>query len=118
MPSTKEHGWNISSSVLISWITIGGAAWLFAKPILVNAVSDAMGEEIQQAVSASVNPINSAFVALLQRDINMTRKEIAALKFRQRKAVGWTADDAISLTEMEIELDALLGAKAALESVE
>ncbi len=114
--NVKEHGLNISASVIVSWITIGAFAWIFAKPMLISSVSTALAEDIKQTVSAQVAPINGAFVALLQRDINATKKEIAALKFRQRKVINWTEDEAEYLAEKEIELDALLEAKKALET--
>ena len=116
MTTSKEHGFNISASVVVSWITIGAFLWLVAKPLLVQSVSIAMADEIKQTVATEVAPLNGAFVALLQRDINATKKEIAGLEYRQRRAVDWTADDAELLAEKEIELDALLEAKAALES--
>ena len=115
-PDVKGHSLNISASVIVSWITIGAFAWIFAKPMLISSVSVALAEDIKQTVAAEVAPINGAFVALLQRDINATRKEIAALRFRQRQNDNWTADDAELLAELEIGLDALLEAKAALEA--
>lgn len=115
MTSRKEHGINISASVIVSWITIGAFLWLVAKPLLVSSVSAAMSDEIRQTVAAQIAPLNGAFVALLQRDVNATKKEIAALKYRQRRATDWSPDDAVYLADKEIELDALLKAKAALE---
>jgi len=51
---------------------------------------------------------------LLQRDINATKKEMAALRFRQRQDDNWTVDDAEYLADLEIQLDALEMAKAEL----
>jgi len=115
MVAMKEHSFNISASVIVSWITIGAFAWFFAEPILVASVSEALAEDINEAVSEQVAPINGAFVALLQRDINATKKEIATLKFRQRRNETWTAEDAVDLADKEIELAALQEAKKALE---
>ena len=61
-----------------------------------------------------MDPINDAFVALLQRDINATKKDIAALKFRQRQDEDWTVDDAEYLADLDIQLAALEEAKKAL----
>ncbi len=116
MTPKSEHGLNISTSVIISWLTIGTFAWLFAEPLLVSAVSSALADDIKQTVADSVAPINGAFIALLVRDINATKREIAALKFRQRKATDWTADDATYLADKEIELAALESAKDSLET--
>lgn len=116
MTTKKEQSFNISTSVLVSWITIGAFMWLFAEPFLIGAVSAALADEIKQTVAQEVAPLNGAFVALLQRDINSTKKEIAALKFRQRQADDWRAADAEELAGEEIELEALLEAKAALEN--
>lgn len=115
MATNKEHGINISASVVVSWIGVGAFAWLFAEPLLMQTVSAALAEDLKQMVSQEVAPINGAFVALLQRDINATRREIAALKYRQRRNENWVSDDVKYLTNKEIELDALIEAKAALE---
>ena len=116
MASNKEHGINISTSVIISWLTIGTFAWLFAEPLLVSAVSSALAEDIKQTVDQAVAPINGAFIALLQRDINATTREIAALQFRQRRQQDWTSKDATYLADKQLELKALEAAKASLEA--
>lgn len=116
MTTGKEHGINISASVIVSWITIGAFMWLFAKPLLVNSVSAALADEIKQTVANEIAPLNGAFVALLQRDMNTTKKEIAALKFRQRSEQDWRVADAKELVEKEIELEALKAAKEALQN--
>jgi len=118
MVISKEQSLHISSSVVVSWITIGAFLWLVAEPLLVNSVSAALAEDISQTVSAEVAPINHAFIALLQRDINSCKKEIAALKFRQQHLVNgeWTSADAEHLAEKIIELEALVEAKQALVS--
>jgi len=114
--SQKEHSINISTSVIISWLTIGGFAWLFAEPLLVNAVSAALADDIKQTVDESVAPINGAFIALLVRDINNTKREIAALNFRKDHRQDWTAKDAGHLADLEIDLAALEAAKKSLET--
>ena len=115
-PDVKGHSINISASGIVSWIGVATFAWLFAKPLLISSVSVALADDIKQTVAAQVAPINGAFVALLQRDINATKKEIATLEFRERTNEDWTSDDAEYLAEKEIELDALLSAKKALEA--
>ena len=115
MASNKEHGINITTSVIVSWLTIGAFAWLFAEPLLVSAVSTALADDIKQTVAQAVAPINGAFIALLQRDINTTTREIAALEFRQQRPQDWTADDATYLADKKLELKALEAAKMSLE---
>lgn len=116
MAAGKDHSINISASVIVSWLGIAAFAWLFAEPLLMNTVSVALAADIKQTVAQELAPINGAFIALLQRDINVTRKEIAAFKYRQRRSDNWTQDDAETLVDKEIELGALVEAKAALET--
>jgi hypothetical protein len=107
----KERGVRIGINQLVTYCTLIPVFWFILQPILVNAMS----EDIKAIVADQTEPINNAFVALLQRDINATRKEIAALKFRQRSDDEWSEADAEYLADLEIQLDALLDAKEALE---
>ena len=113
---TKERGIRIGVNQIITYAGLVPIFWFVIQPILVNALAEEMQESIKQTVATEVAPINNAFVALLQRDINATRKDIAALKFRQRSDAGaWSAEDAAYLADLEIQLDALEEAKAALQ---
>ena len=114
---TKERGIRLGINQIVTYATLVPIFWFVAQPILVDALAEEMQESIKQTVATEVSPINNAFVALLQRDINATRKDIAALKFRQRTdAEEWTADDAVYLADLEIQLDALEEAKDALQA--
>lgn len=108
---TKEQGIRIGINQVITYATLLPILWFIGQPILVSALAD----DIKASVKQEVAPLNAAFVALLQRDVNKVRKDIAALRFRQRRADDWTSDDAIYLADLEIELEALREAKAALE---
>lgn len=112
---TKEQGVHISIAAVLSWLPLIPVFWFLVKPVLISAVSEAVASDIQEQVSKEVAPINNAFVALLQRDINATKKEIAAERFRQRSDDTWEQDDAEYLADLEIQLDALEEAKAALQ---
>ncbi len=112
---TKERGIRIGINQIITYAGLVPIFWFIIQPILVSALAEEMQESIKQTVATEVAPINNAFVALLQRDINATRKDIAALKFRERQAVDWTAEDAAYLADLDIQLDALEEAKAALQ---
>lgn len=112
---TKERGIRLGINQIVTYAGLVPIFWFIIQPILVNALAEEMQESIKQTVAAEVAPIGIAFVALLQRDINATRKDIAALKFRQRQATDWTVDDAEYLADLEIQLDALEEAKAALQ---
>ena len=115
MSTVKERGIRIGVNQIVTYATLVPILWFVAQPILISAVSTAMAEDIQKTVQASVEPINNAFVALLQRDINSTKKEMAGLRFRQRQATDWTAEDAEYLADLSIQLDALEEAKEALQ---
>jgi outer membrane murein-binding lipoprotein Lpp len=112
---TKEQGQRMTLTAILSYLPLIPIFWFVLKPILVGSVSEAMAGEVRNTVQEEVSPINNAFVALLQRDINKTRKDIAALKYRQRRADDWTEEDASYLAELEIELEALREAVAALK---
>ncbi len=107
---TRDQGIRIGISQIITYATLMPILWFVAQPILVNA----MAEDIKLTVQQELAPMNNAFVALLQRDVNKVRKDIAALRFRQRRAEDWDSEDALYLADLEIELEALREAMAAL----
>jgi hypothetical protein len=108
---TREQGVRIGINQAITYTTLVPILWFIGQPILVNALAD----DIKIAVQEQVAPMNAAFVALLQRDINGVRKSIAMLKFRQYQEDDWTSDDARELAELDIELEALREAMSALK---
>ena len=111
MSTVKERGIRIGVNQIVTYATLIPIFWFIGQPLLVAALA----EDIKQTVATQVEPISNAFVALLQRDINATKKDIAALKFRHRQDEDWTVDDAEYLADLEIQLDALEEAKAALQ---
>ena len=110
MSTAKEQGIRIGINQLVTYLTLIPIFWFILQPLILNS----MAEDIKAIVAEEAEPINNAFVALLQRDINATRKEIAALRFRQRTDDEWMEDDALYLADLEIELAALEEAKEAL----
>jgi hypothetical protein len=110
----KEAGIRIGANQLVTYAILIPVFWFILQPLLV----DAMAEDIKAIVSEQIAPVNNAFVALLQRDINTTRKDMAALRFRRDNPPvdDWTADDALYLADLEIQMDALEEAKAALQA--
>lgn len=112
---TAEHVYRMSLSGFVTASIVIGILWTFAEPVIIRSVSASMSEIITDTVKQQVRPLNTAFVALLQRDINKVKKDIAALKYRQRRNDSWTANDASYLADLEIELDALNEAMKALK---
>jgi hypothetical protein len=98
-------------STIASLAVVTPVLWYLGKPL----ISEALAEDFKDIAQQQAAPIKSAFSVLLTRDINSLRKEIAALKFRQRQDTDWTADDAEYLADLEIELEALKEAKEKLE---
>jgi hypothetical protein len=98
-------------STVASLAVVIPVLWYVGKPL----ISSALAEDFKEIAQQQAQPIKSAFSVLLTRDINSLRKEIAALKFRQRQDTDWTSDDAEYLTDLEIELEALKEAKEQLE---
>ena len=113
---TKERGIRLGINQIVTYAGLVPIVWFIIQPILVDALAEEMQESIKQTVAAEVSPINNAFVALLQRDINATKKDIAALEFRERQGTDWTSEDAAYLADLEIQLDALEEAKSALQA--
>jgi hypothetical protein len=99
-------------STVASLAVVIPVLWYVGKPL----ISDALAEDFKQIAQDQAQPIKSAFSVLLTRDINSLRKEIAALKFRQRQDTDWVEDDAEYLTDLEIELEALQEARAELKT--
>lgn len=110
MSTAKEQGIRIGINQLVTYLTLIPIFWFVLQPLILNS----MAEDIKSIVAEEAEPINNAFVALLQRDINATRKEIAALEFRERTDDEWMEEDALYLADLEIELAALEEAKSAL----
>lgn len=110
--TAKEQGIRIGINQLVTYLTLIPIFWFILQPLILNS----MAEDIKGIVAEQSEPINNAFVALLQRDINATRKEIAALKFRQRTDDNWVEEDALYLADLEIELAALEEAKSFLQA--
>lgn len=110
--TVKARGIRIGINQLVTYLTLIPIFWFILQPLLM----DAMAEDIKEIVSQQIEPINNGFVVLIQRDINATRRDIAALKFRQRDDdETWTQDDALYLADLEIQLAALEEAKSALQ---
>ena len=114
----KEAAGRIGVNQIITYAGLVPIFWFIIQPVLIDALAEEMQETIKQTVSTEVAPINNAFVALLQRDINATRKEMAALRFRRDNPPvdDWTAEDASYLADLEIQIDALEEAKSALQA--
>lgn len=112
----KEAGIRIGVNQIITYAGLVPIFWFIIQPVLVDALAEEMQETIKQTVATQVDPINNAFVALIQRDINATKKEIATMEFRENNDEDWTAEDAEDLAEREIDLAALEEAKAALQA--
>ena len=110
--NAKEAGIRIGINQLVTYLTLIPIFWFILQPLILNS----MAEDIKEIVAEEAEPINNAFVALLQRDINKLRKEMAALRFRQGSDDSWAEDDAEYLADLEIEMSALEEAKAALQA--
>jgi hypothetical protein len=110
----KQRAGRIGINQIVTYATLIPVFWFILQPLLITA----MAEDIKAIVSEQTAPINNAFVALLQRDINSTRKDMAALRFRRDNPPNddWTAEDAAYLADLEITMDALEEAKAALQA--
>ena len=91
--------------------------WFIGKPILVSAVSDAMAEEIEDQVKAGVAPLNGAFIAIIQNNIDNLIREIARMEFRRDNppAGDWVSEDSQDLAQRRIDLSAQ---EAALEALQ
>ena len=114
----KEAAGRIGVNQIVTYAGLVPIFWFILQPILVDALAEEMQESIKQTVATQVDPINNAFVALLQRDINSTVRDIAAMEFRRDNPPldDWTATDAQNLADLKIGLAALEEAKTALQA--
>ncbi len=115
---SKEHAYRMTISSVASLLAILAVMYTLLMPAVVRTLSVAMADDINKTVSEQVAPISNAFIALLQRDINTTRKDIAELKFKQHSATNWSSQDAIELAELEIDLEALREARKELKGTD
>lgn len=111
---TKEHGYRMGLAALLSYLPLIPVFWFLVKPVLINAVSEAVAADIQKEVKTQVAPINQAFVALIKKEISSLRKEIAREEFRKTNNSDWTVEDAENLVELREDLEAQREALAAL----
>lgn len=111
----KRHAASISISAILTWAALTPIFWYVLKPVLVDAVSVAVADDIQIQVSLEISPLNSAFKVLLQNQINGLIRTIALLKDkRQFRSNEWTIEDVNRLSNSQIEMR---GLQAALEEL-
>lgn len=112
----RKEGMTITLSALIAWIPVVPVFWLVLQPLLVNAVTEAMSDELQRKVQVEVAPLNQAFIVLIQKSVADLRREIAALEYRRDKGNNWTSEDAKALVDLELELESSQEALAVLKA--
>lgn len=111
----KQHGINISLSSIGAIIPILVFLWIFVQPALVNSIAADLDDKISAQVTEKQVPLNNAFKAILQSDINKLKKQIAQLEFKESHSPDeWTSDDADELASTKIQLQALEEAKEEL----
>lgn len=108
--AAREISMSTIFSTIASLAVVIPVLWYVGKPL----ISESLAEDFKQIAQDQAQPIKSAFSVLLTRDINSLRKEIAALKFRQRQNTDWVVDDAEYMADLEIELESLQEAKKEL----
>lgn len=110
----KIHGETLRTltSSLVSLVVILPALWFVMKPL----ISDALAEDIEQTVKQEIQPLNSAFVALLEANVANVRRRISRLEYkRDHPPPGdYTEQDADDLVNLQIELTSSAAALNAL----
>jgi len=114
MTSAKEHGLTISLSTVATLIPVLTVIWFIIQPALLSSVTEAVAADIQIQVKAQTAPLHNAFKQLIMADINKLKRLIARLEYAQRHSTDWTAEDAETLADMHIELEALTEAYESL----
>ncbi len=104
----KAGGIHISLSTISSVLAMMPVLWFVAKPILTEAVSVAVAEDIEEQVKSGTAPLNLALSALIRARVADLRKEMAAMEFRRDNPPvdDWTAIDAEDLVDLELTLEA------------
>lgn len=116
---TKEQGFNVSLSAIVSLIVVGSSAWVIARPAITDAVASElkaeMRAEIQETVQAEVAPMKAAQVVLLEQQVVQTQKQIAQLeRVRAADPAAWAAQQANDLVDARAQLEAQQRALTAL----
>ncbi|MCK5607403.1 hypothetical protein KAR91_36300 [Candidatus Pacearchaeota archaeon] len=112
---TRDQGFRMTLTAVLSYLPLIPIFWFLVKPILIEAVSAAVADDIQAQVKEGVRPMNSAFKILLQQQIDTKKREIAAFEDkRQFRSSAWTSKDAEDLVDCKIELEALVAARKEL----
>ena len=112
---TRAQGFRMTLTAVLSYLPLIHVFWFLVKPVLIVAVIEAVADDIKDQVDASVAPINSAFKILLQQDIDVKKREIAAFENkRQFHSDKWTTEDAKDLVNCRIVLESLIAAKKEL----
>jgi hypothetical protein len=116
---TKEQGFNVSLSAIVSLIVVGSSVWVVARPAITSAVAgelkEEMREEIQSTVQTEVAPIKGAQVILLEQQVVQTQKQIAQLeRIRAADPSTWSAQQANELVDARAQLEAQQRALSAL----
>lgn len=107
----RRHGITISIATLLAWLPLAPAFWVYVKPVLVQAVSEALADDIQRQVQAEVRPLNTAFRTILKKQIDRLRVDIRVMESqRDRDRESWTDVDARRLEDKQIELEDLRAA--------
>lgn len=115
MAASKQVSLTTLASTVSSLVVLVPVLWFIGKPI----IATALAEDFKQIAKEQAEPVQNAFSVLLTREINNLRREVAALKFRQRNnGDEWTAEDAAYLEELEIELESLRDAREELQKEE
>jgi hypothetical protein len=116
---TREQGFNISLSAIVSLIVVGSSAWMIARPVITHAVADElkteMRDEIQSTVQDEVAPIKTAQVILLEQQVVQSQRQIAQLeRIRAADPSTWSAQQANELVDARAQLEAQQRALSAL----
>lgn len=114
----KSIGLSALASVVAMCAVLGPVGWYLIKPVLVTSVSTSMAEDLDDTIGekldAKLMPLNAGFKAVLQQNIASLRRQIADMEYREANDPEWTAQDAGSLAQLEIDLDGQIAAYRAI----
>ena len=113
MVVSKQTSFSAVVSTVASLAVIMPILWFIGRPL----IADALAEDFRVIAQETAAPMAQAFSVLLTRDMTTIRREIAQLKYRQRRGEDWTSEDAAYLTDLEIEYEGLKEAKRKLHDI-
>lgn len=107
----------VASILSVCVIILPAAGW-FGKGTIVQVMSDAMADKIEQKVEQHVAPVNAGFAVMLQNSIAELEDQISRLEYKRDRSDDFSALEQQELTIKRRRLASNRDALRALQDAE